>query len=545
MLPGMPRPTASPIPRAEWLAARALLASRRLRPFVPFGIGAFALVFATVFAVRGPLASRAAAAQRAAGRAIAVEQDTVPLITGLEAARAALVERDSALRARQFQAEARAASPSLSTASRRDRDLLRLMLGQLDGSLDRAAKAPLPASYRELANTPALRSTGGVQSLVDTLDRLDSARQSLDPLVAPQREFAELSQRANLLGGALQGMGQLRRAALVRQIAVLEAGEDAFAVKRVRPVDTATVRIARDSARQQVSHAIAQLRGMRQWHADVQSRADSAARARAARILGASPFAAAFSALVTVMVLGFTLTVVAESRAPTIAYAREVERLTTLPVLAVVDRFRIPREGRARLQAGSGIDPLRMVYLALTASGTRVRTVCVTGDSGPITTAIAARLAVSAAADECATLVVDLAAGTPAASAYFGWRDEPGFTEAIAGVQLWREVARPIGASDGMAIDVIPAGGPRQDTEASVAGETTRGEFIRFIGEYDFAVLVAPTPASAVLASAACGGPPTIVVVRTAKTKFAAMYSSLEHLRKAAVSTHGILLVDG
>ena len=252
----------------------------------------------------------------------------------------------------------------------------------------------------------------------------------------------------------------------------------------------------------------------------------------------------ATSALLILSVLGFSLAVVAEAKAPTIAHAREVERLTRLPVLASATAFRVPREGRARLQPGTGVDPFRMVYLSLTASGTRERVVCVTGDDVSLTVAVAGRLAVSAAADEHATLLVDLAPGIPSTSAFFGWREEPGFTEAIAGVRLWREVARPVGASEGLAIDVIPAGGIRQDTTSSVQNEIARREFMAFLEEYDFTVLMAPTAAAVAVASTACGSPPTIVVARTARTRLRALQSSISGLRTAGVTIHGILLID-
>lgn len=160
------------------------------------------------------------------------------------------------------------------------------------------------------------------------------------------------------------------------------------------------------------------------------------------------------------------------------------------------------------------------------------------------TVAAAGRLAVSAAADERATLLVDLAPGIPSTSAFFGWRDEPGFTEAIAGVRLWREVARPIGASEGLAIDVIPAGGLRPDTTPSVKNEIARREFVGFLGEYDFTVLVAPTAAAADMAATACGSPPTILIARIARTRLRALQASISSLRAAGATPHGILLIE-
>jgi len=540
----MPRAGFHPPSRADWLAARALLASRRLRPFAPFGLGLYAVVLATVYLVQGPFADRAAASQRAARRATAMEHDTLPLASALQAARSRLRGQDSSLQALQFRAEAQAAASTLSADARQKRDSLRLLVEQLDSALDRASKAPLSASYRALATTGALRVVSNVQSLVDTLELIDHTRQALDPVAAPQREFAQLSQRANTVGATLIALGHARRAALAQLIGGIESGVDDVNRSRRLTLDTAAARAVRDSASAEVSRVESGLRDARQWHTAVQARADSTARVRAARILGTSPFAATFAALVLVLVVSFTLAVAAEVRTPTVAHAREVERLTGVPVLATAERFRVPREGRERLQPGVGVDPFRMMYLALTASGTRERTVCVTGDDHATTTAVAARLAVSAAGDERATLVIDLAPGIPAASAYFGWRDEPGFTEAIAGVRLWREVARPIGASEGMAIDVIPAGSPRQDTEESVKSDTARAELTAFIMEYDITILVAPSPDSVALCAAACGHPPTILVARAAKTRTAALVASVDQFHAEHTALNGIVLID-
>ena len=540
----MPRAAPRPIARADWMAARALLATRRLRPVLPYALGTFALVFAAVWTVRGPLANKAEAARQSVGRTQAAARDTMPLMARVLAAQQATAQKDSLLRTLLFRAEARDAASALSLEARRARDSLSTVLTQLTAALDRAAKAPLAASYRVLAGTDALRPLASVQVLVDTLDLLEKVRQTLDPAAAPTSEFAQLSARANAIGATLQGIGQERQSTLARQIELIDAPGDRAARGVAGSIDTGGARAARDSARRAVTSAESLLRDARQWHALVQARADSDARTRAARILGASPFVVATSALLVVAVLMFTLAVVAEIRVPTISHAREVERITGLPVLASATAFQVPREGRARLQPGTGVDPFRMVYLSLTASGTRERVVCVTGDDVSRTVAIAARLAVSAAADERATLLVDLAPGVPSTSAFFGWREEPGFTEAIAGVRLWREVARPIGASEGLALDVIPAGGLRHDTTSSVQNEIARSEFVAFLGEYDFTVLAAPTPSAAGTAASACGNPPTILVARIARTRLRVLQSDISGLRAAGVNLHGILLID-
>lgn len=530
--------------RAEWLAARALLASRRLRRFVPAAIATFVVVSATVYAVRGPWALRVAERQRAATRALATGRDTLPLAARLLAAQRELAQRDSVLRVLQSQASARAATALLSPETQRSRDSLRILLAQLSGALDRAAKAPLPASYRALANTRALRTIGAVTSSVDTLDLLDRTRLMLDPVAAPQSEFAQLSQRANAIGGTLQALGAARRAAMVRQIADLEQADTAAGSSTTIAVDTMVARMARDSAHVIALRADSLLRGARQWQADLAQRADSAAGARAARMLGASPVATALAALVILMVVSFTVAVASESRLPRIAHGREVERITGVPVLGIATAARLPGEGRARFRPVTGIDPFRMVYLALTASGTRERTACVTGDDPATVAIVAGRLAVSAASDEHATLAVDLAPGTPSAALYFGERHEPGFSEAIAAVHLWREVARPVGASEGLGLDIVPPGAPRPDTAESVHASANRDEFQLFLAEYDFTVLAAPSPASVDTAAWLCKRPATIYVACIGETPLATLVAGINSLKASEVSINGVLLID-
>lgn len=530
--------------RADWFAARALLASRRLRTFVPVGLVVFVLVFITVFSVRRVLAERTAAARRLAERTLVTQRDTAPLVSRVMSARSELAAQDSSLQALLFQAEVRAAAPALSPESQRARDSLRAMLVQLDGALSLATKAPLVASYRALANTRAVRWVGEVQELVDTLDQLDRKRLTLDPAAAPQREFAELTQQSNDIGEKLQIIGREQRAVMVRQISTIE-GDAPIRTGRMAVSDVPiAVRLARDSARTRVERAEALLREAREWHAKMQARADSAESAPLTRALGASPIAAAIAALVMAGALIFTLAVTAEARRPTVAHAREAERLAGVPVLGTARPAHLPTEGRARLQHGVGVDPLRMVYLALTASGARGRSVCITGDAPGVVAAVAGRLAVSAAADARATVVVDITPGTQTVARYFGERNEPGFSEAIAAVLLWREVARSVGASEGLGLDVVPPGARRTDTTESVAMASNRSEFMLFTSEYDFTVIAAPTRESVGTVVRLCEKPATIYVARVARTSLAVMAADIRALQRTDLNLHGILLVD-
>jgi len=331
---------------------------------------------------------------------------------------------------------------------------------------------------------------------------------------------------------------------VARQISTVEGNVSVRTGNAVSGDTPTAARLARDSARTRVASAEALLREARQWNATMRARSDSAESARLTQVLGAAPIAAAIAALMVAGALIFTLAVAAETRRPTVAHAREVERLVGVPVLGTAYPAHLPGEGRARLRLGTGIDPLRMVYLALTASGTRERTVCITGDDPDVVAAIAGRLAVSAAADTRATVVVDIAPRTSSVARYFGERLEPGFSEAIAGVRLWREVARSVGASEGLGLDVVPAGAHRTDTAESVAMASNRREFMLFASEYDFTVIAATSRESLETAVLLCERPATIYVARIARTLLDTIVADVRMLHGIDLDLHGILLVD-
>ncbi len=545
----MPQTAVHSPARAEWFAARALLAMRRLRPLAPLGVAAVVLAFAAVMAWRGAFFGRGAAMPALASSSGVSPPDTAALARAVGAARAELSIGDSVMQALAVRAELLEAPAMLSTESQRTRDSLRTVVSVLDDVLDRASKAPLSASYRALAATRALRPVASVPGLVDSLDALDRMRLTLDPVETPQSVFAQLTQRTNGVGESLQALSRARRATLAREIAGIEARVATSARADSLIAATITARAAVDSARATLARAEGSLREATDSLATAEQRTDSTARADAARALGAPPEAFAAAALVLTAVLVFSLAVGAELRRPTIAHAREAERLTGVPVHRVAASRQRVRRRPARGSSGEPVDSFRLAYLTLTASGDRAsgvreRPVCVTGDDAGTVAMVVGRLAMSSATDDRATLVVDLAPGVPGASRYFAERQEPGFTEAIAGIRLWREVARPVGANEGLAVDVVPAGARRADTQAAVESATNRSEFHLFASEYDLTLLAAPTPEAVACAAELCQHPVTVHVARVAKTTLASLVVDVRSLRALNVELYGILLVD-
>jgi Mrp family chromosome partitioning ATPase len=537
----MTRPDAQTTGRADWMAARAALAARRLRPLLPLLIAAYGVVFVALLLAGGSLGGRRGAPSDGAKPAVIAEPDTRSIVDEVEMARAAFAQRDSALQRAITELAVRPDSVLPPGPAQQARDSLNLLLTQLDAALDRTVRAPLAASYRALARTTALRSLASARALADSLTLLEDARRALDPVEAPQREFANMIQRVNAVGASLQAIARSRHLTLSHQRdSVISSAMSAAAAGATLP-DTGRLRAARDSAARRLSSADSIQATASRVHSVAQT--DTATHRQWPRMLGVAPGVVALSGLLSLLVLAFTIAVAVEIRTPTLAHAKEAERLSGLPVIATAHTFRVPRDGRARLQPGVGVDPVRMVYLSLTTHGARERMVCVTGDEATQTVVVAGGLAVSAAAEERATLVMDLSPGAPSAAAYFGWRDEPGFTEAIAGVRLWREVARPIGASEGLNLDVVPAGLSRADAEEAENSDAARRAFREFLEEYDFSVLVAPTQRAVIRAHEVGNAKSLIVVARSAHTKHSTFKATIAAIRETDIAIHGIVLL--
>ncbi len=515
---------AAPVSRAEWLSARAALAGQRTGRFAVLASAIFIIVLIGLLLVprfNGPARVAPVPVPRA---------DTARLRDLSTIAQKMVAAADSQYEAAILASElASGATEALSPMQRTQRDSLQQLASSLGALLDRTARAPLPESFRALGASRGMRGDGRVPSLLDSLAAIDQRRAALTPSPGAERQFTELTTAVNAVGQSLREIAMQRRAAIARSIAELEA-----TATRAIVIDTAGPRILRDSARARARAAEAAVDTARA----VNQRADSVeAHRREIANHRVPPVATLVAALVLGLIVGFSLNLASEIGRPTIAGVREAEQVSSVPVIAVArDRNRAPRIG--------GIDPFRMLYLGLTATGTRTRTVVVTGDSRAVVATVAGRLALAAAADERATLVVDADAEGSSVAGYYNERPEPGFTDALASVRLWREVTRPIGASDGLSIDIIPGGAIRRETPDEHSRDAPRGEFERFREEYDFCILVAPGFAALHRLQELIDAPVTILCAEAGRTTLETLHESATKLRAAGVSLHGIALWD-
>lgn len=529
----------APLTGAEWLSARAALAARRVRRFAL--IWTAALSAAVILALLLPSTGEHTR-QLEVGTLESLAAETLASGDALRSAQSDVARADSLLLALIGASEALpGAALSLAPADRMSYDSLARLASVLDAAIDRVERSPLPESWRALGEVRALRGGPRTTRLLDSLDAVVAARAALPQGPERERRFAELTTTMGEIGSAIAELAARRRAGLAQEMTAIEqraatGGASAPAANAPLVTDTLTAREQRDSAR-------AALERRRLRHDSLNQAllaADQRVRSPGGSGRGISPALIVAAALVLGLVVIFGLALSREVNHPTLSHHREAERAVGAPVLATVRDA--PADGPARFRP-TGIDPFRMLYLGLTATGTRTRTVIVTGDDPVISASVAGRLATAAAADHRATLVADLDVAQAGMARWFRERVEPGVMEGLAGVRLWREIARPVGASEGLSIEFIPAGAARDDIPPPESLGGAREEFARFRGEYDFAIIVAPRSALP-LARALVDTSPIVLCGVIAETAIDDMVAEAVAIRGLGARLHGIVLWD-
>jgi hypothetical protein len=184
-----------------------------------------------------------------------------------------------------------------------------------------------------------------------------------------------------------------------------------------------------------------------------------------------------------------------------------------------------------------------VLYLGLTATGTRARSLIVTGADPVIVAAVAARLAIAAAADHRTTLVAELDPTQIALARIFRDHPEPGFTDARAGAFKWREVARPVGSSDGLSIAMIPAGTERDPVTDVAALDAARASFSTFREGFEFTIVTATTPQLGE-ARALLAGAPIVLCATVGETPVARFTEDGAGIQQDGVRLHSVVLWD-
>jgi Mrp family chromosome partitioning ATPase len=495
-----PRPPLQPLQGSAWLGARLTLALRRTRRFTRWwlGFGATVVVVALLLPV--------AASESAATSRVALEQataDSTRVAQRRIATAQALADADTILRA----ARAELRRPGSRQAAPDDP-----RLRSLDAALRAARAQQSTAAYLALADDPAVRFGPRMQAAADSL-RIAS-------------DAAEIER----LGAVIVGIGQFRRNAIAAERAQAEApaegplADTASLAARVRALTDSLARV--DSALTAV-------------RADVAVAADRVTDAQAA-LPPVSPVLLALATVGLGLLLRIGFALAREMQSPRLALVQEVERAVGAPVLAHV-RDALP-EGPMRFRP-SGVDPFRVLYLGLTSTGTRARALIVAGADSVIVAAVSARLAIAAAADHRTTLIGELDPEQVALARVFRDHAEPGFTDALAGAFKWREVARPVGSSDGLSILMIPAGTTRDLESEAAAREDVYATFATFRDGFEFTI-IAVTLRDLAEAKRLLPGAPVVVCATLGETPVASFTAEGATIQADGQKIHSVVLWD-
>jgi Mrp family chromosome partitioning ATPase len=555
---------------APWVAARARNALRRW--FLVLAVGTATFVIALVSLVLVPRqATRSALVIMPSS---AERPDTMPLVIAEARARMRVGRADSALQATLAAAHrAAAAGPPPDTlppvlAARRES--LLGAIGSLNRLLARAENAPLPASYRALGETRELRGEPRVRALLDSLADIEREREAFGAVGGVDPIFVALTARAGEVGRAIQEIAQSRRALLRRELATLRpspppavaaagdsVGGDSTATAS-QETATVTPTVTSDSAAR-----ASQLVAAREAH-DSTRRALEEARARdrafdqrveRARELAnvsAPPFALLAAALVLGVAAGFLVSLAVEMVRPRVADAAEAERVAGARVITVIRPY-VPNPDRARRRADMEASPLidasaegyRMLYLHVSATGSVLPIVTVTGDDADIVATVAANLAVASAYEARSTLLVDGDLGNGAVSGVLRIPPEPGLASVIAEKAVWAESIHATTVGRDRTLDVIPSGiWPLGRSVSERGTERVRRDLRRLTGRYDFAVLVADEAHAERGATSMLPGPDVIIVARAGHTPLAWLTAAVDGLGRTGERVRGIVLWD-
>lgn len=416
-------------------------------------------------------------------------------------------------------------------------------LGRL---IDRADNAPLPSSYRTLAEAPSLASDASVRVLLDSLAEIERERDAFGAVGGVDPVYVALTSRATAVGRSIQAIAESRRAAARQQLAMIRPAAPRVTVQA--RVDTARFQARRAAGQRAYADATRDLARINATNKRIDS---ESSRARNLANLGAPPLAMLAAALVLALALGFAASLGFELRRPTVADAREAEQVTGVRVLSIIEPTEVIAE-RSRRQADVSGPPLidvvsegyRRLYLHLVATEANVPVVTVAGDDAPIVATVAANIAAAAAYEARSTLIVDVDPATSTIANIFRVPSNPGLAGIIAGISDWStSVVQTTVGRDRM-LDVLPSGTGRAGVPDPGVAERTRGDFARMESRYDLIVIAAPTAYVQRGLASIIPAPDVVLCARVAHTRIGRLRETVESLRALDHRIHGIVLWD-
>lgn len=488
------------------------------------------------------------AQRRAPATVVAMPRpDTVGTLGTAALGRLRLAEAESALVAGRDSIAARAAAQAAllqtDTMAQRlaYRDSMRARVDALSALLARAEQAPLPSSYRALADAPELRADPRMRALVDSLDDVEREREGFGAVGGVDPIFVALTSRANDIGRAIQAIASARRAELAAEAG--PAVEPAATVAQAPEIDTMSFIAARDSLQRVIVEAQQEL-VRRRAIAQEMDLTEERARERANAV--APPLALLTAAFVLSAVIGFGIALFAELRRPRVSDATELERYLGARVLAAVETP-MPSAERGRREADRTAPPYfdpdaeayQLTYLGLATGHPSLLMTTVSGDDQSIAAVVAANLAGVAAGEARNTLVIDLDPSCRA-SAALRTRVRPGMSDIARERSSWPDVTVPTRVGRDRTVDVVPCG--TGDLELPAVATVLQRDSSRLARYYDAIFVVAAPGLLAAGLPAALPSPDVIFCAQPGITPLRWLKGQLEEISAAGGTIRGVVL---
>lgn len=531
-------------PAYLWMAARAKNALRRLS--VLAGVGAAVFVIAIIAFVLVP--KKASRRARVVASQIEPKLDSTATVQLRSRSIAAMVSADSGLAAARGARDTTSVftADTLSPALVARRDSLSEAVTHLNTLLQVVSEAPLPSSYRRLAQDPAVASDPQVPPLLDSLAAIERDRAAYGNVGGADPGFAALSARASAIGRIVTGVATDKRNRLRAELASLRP-----APPPVTPTAfTDTMRFLNQKAEaiRAVTSANAEIAKIRGQNQRVDAQVE---RARDLANLGAPPWAMLAAALVLAAALGFAGSLAFELQRPTIADAREAQQVAKERVLTVI-RPAPPVVERGRRSVDVSAPPLidvisdayRTLYLHIASVGAGLPIITVTGDEPEIVATVAANLAASAAYEARSALLVDVDASTCSVAGVLRVPPDPGLSGVLAGTASWAEAIRPTTIGRDRPLDVLPSGTKRTGMLEPHVTEHVKSELAALQRRYDFIIIAAPTSYVQRTGTSIIPSDEILLTARIARTSLESLRTAAEVLRGVDRRIQGLVLWD-
>ncbi|MBL0170865.1 MAG: hypothetical protein IPP90_09070 [Gemmatimonadaceae bacterium] len=423
--------------RHAWMAARARNAARKgVWIALLGGVAAVAMLIALELVPRQ--------LERQLRRRVAelpVATDSTPImrrldslhgdLRALEVARLRALPRDTAARidsTRRDSARATVAAESTLAAggfrTKPDSAAIDLM-----ARVTRARNAPLPESYRALAESPLMKGEPRVRVLIDSIELVDREREAHAALAGPGARYAALTARLTTLGLGLVRLAEQRLArAVLSSIAAMRTTPisgadsaqgntliDSAALAERDAFRTAERMARRDSLLRHVAQEESALVSARRISATREARRTALEQRLRIDI---PPLAMLLAALVIGVAFGYGMALLREIHRPTVGDVSELERLTAAPVvLHSRDTAAARAERRERRDLPRIIDresdTFVVLHLALSGVGDIAERVDVLAADPVVAAAVALGTAAAASRESRAVLVVEQAGRSP------------------------------------------------------------------------------------------------------------------------------------